>query len=40
MRYVYRPHQEAIEARKAQTWNVLTAIGLGLSGALFFFFFL
>jgi hypothetical protein len=40
MRYVYRPLQEQIEARRQAAMDVLTAVGLGLCGALFFFFFL
>jgi hypothetical protein len=40
MRYTYRPREEAIEARRAAAMDVLTAVGLGLAGATFFFFFL
>ena len=40
MRYVYRPSEEEIEARRSAAMDVLTAIALGLCGATFFFFFL
>lgn len=40
MSYRYRPLDEAIEKRRQAAMDVLTAIGLGLSGATLLFFFL
>ena len=39
-RYTYSPRAERIEARRQAAMDVLTAVGLGLAGALFFFFML
>jgi len=38
MKYVYRPREEEIEARRSAAIDVLFAVFLGLIGATFFFF--
>jgi|GEM_PF-4305142 len=38
--YTYSPMRERIERRRQAAMDVLTAVGLGLAGATFFFFWL
>lgn len=40
MRYIYRPYQERIEARRRAAIDILFAIFLGLAGAIFLGYFL